>query len=85
MAVVCCAFELLRLDNYLLQPTVDNVRVLAALAANLRVQDNPAASWSLLGTGVATRWAYDDNTNFHLRNGYSRRAVYRSTLPTTID
>ncbi|KEF54827.1 uncharacterized protein A1O9_09269 [Exophiala aquamarina CBS 119918] len=50
---VCCAFELLRLDNYLLQPTIDNVRVLAALAANLRVQDNPAASWSLLGTGTA--------------------------------
>ncbi|KAK5062760.1 hypothetical protein LTR84_004835 [Exophiala bonariae] len=49
---VCCAFELLRLDNYLLQPTIDNVRVLAALAANLRVQDNPAASWSLLGMAI---------------------------------
>ncbi|KIW12234.1 hypothetical protein PV08_09510 [Exophiala spinifera] len=49
---VCCAFELLRLDNYLLQPTLENVRVLAGLAAILRVQANPAASWSLLGMAI---------------------------------
>ncbi|KAK6386904.1 hypothetical protein LTS17_000168 [Exophiala oligosperma] len=49
---VCCAFELLRIDNYLLQPTVGNVRVLAGLAAILRVQANPAASWSLLGMAI---------------------------------
>lgn len=46
---VCCAFELLRLDNYLLQPNIDTVRVLAGLSAILRDQANPAASWSLLG------------------------------------
>lgn len=48
---VCCAFELLRLDNYLLQPNIDTVRVLAGLSAILRDQANPAASWSLLGEG----------------------------------
>lgn len=47
---VCCAFELLRLDNYLLQPTIDNVRALALLCGIVRDQANPAASWSLLGT-----------------------------------
>lgn len=47
--IVCCASELLRLDNFLLQPTVDNVLACAGLSAVLRDQANPGASWSLLG------------------------------------
>ncbi|ETI21030.1 hypothetical protein G647_07373 [Cladophialophora carrionii CBS 160.54] len=49
---VCCTFALLRLDNYLLQPTISSVRALVGLCGNLRDQANPAASWSLLGMAI---------------------------------
>jgi hypothetical protein len=78
--VVCCASELLRLDNYLLQPTIDNVRVLAGLAASLRVQANPAASWSLLGADAAAYSGYDTNADHDLRNGHPRSTIHRHTL-----
>lgn len=78
--VVCCASELLRLDNYLLQPTIDNVRVLAGLAASLRVQANPAASWSLLGADAAAYSGYDRNADRNHRNGHSRSAIHRHAL-----
>lgn len=78
--IVCCAFELLRLDNYLLQPTLENVRVLAALAAILRIQANPAASWSLLGKCAAAHRVVEHTANTGLRNGYSGGAIHRHTL-----
>lgn len=81
--VVCCASKLLELDNYLLQPTIDNVRVLAGLAASLRVQANPAASWSLLGTPAAASSAYDTFADRDLRHGNPLSAIHRYTLRAT--
>ncbi|KIW10375.1 hypothetical protein PV08_11337 [Exophiala spinifera] len=49
---VCCAFQLLRLDNYLLAPKIEHILALSTLGGCLRGQANPDASWSLLGTTI---------------------------------
>ncbi|RFU26252.1 hypothetical protein B7463_g10085, partial [Scytalidium lignicola] len=49
---VCSTFQLLRLDNYLLNPRMDHVRALSFLSGCLRYHANPDASWKLLGLTI---------------------------------
>ncbi|KAH8815497.1 hypothetical protein F5884DRAFT_180921 [Xylogone sp. PMI_703] len=48
----CCAFALLRIDNFLLRPELNHIYALSLLGGCLRAQSKPLASWSLLGLTI---------------------------------